>query len=1290
MKFFRSSLAILICITTIFACLGMSVYADGNIVVSLGTVETTPGLTISVPVNVSGGSNLISGAFCVEYDSNNLTYTGYTEGNISSLTQIHADSVAVGTNAVGIIFSTENANVAVTEAGTIINLNFTVADDASNATTGLTFNLVRPDDPLVEGGISDADGMIDATYTNGGVEINNNSLADVALSYQVSYDGENYGSSTSVTQLKSKQFQSQTYTFDRTKDYAYIKYSIVSDGLRGDPVVEVKSSTGTWSIGLDNYVAKIPMSILSGSAENPSAIVLTVVADMETTDTSDDINMKFAINTGTSNGGTTYVGDYINAEVPTNIAAQTGIGTYDDQTYNIDVYYAIDAQGNLTTTKIWTAKAGGTVDYNYDFQTCELTTDNISQYPTSTNVQFNVFPLDANVTLGGNIVTAVNGVAVFEDVAFGVTDYSVEAEGYTTQTGTVNVINGVDPVNVELASYPYSNVTFYVNPDGSEVTFNNETVTVQNGSSVINDVPFGTYEYTIVHDGYETHTGTAIVDKANQSVSVDLTGIQTTSDVVFNVTPATAIVTMNGNSVAAVGGVATFNDVAFGTYNYTVSATGYTNKTGSVDVATNMSPVTVSLNQITTKDVTFNVTPATATVTMNGNSVTAVGGVATFKDVDFGTYNYTVSATGYTDKTGSVNVAANTNSVTVSLVQITTKDVTFNVTPATATVTMNGNSVTAVGGVATFNDVVFGSYDYSVSATDYETKTGTATVEYGMSAITVSLTAITYTNVVFDVTPETATVTMNGSSITAVSGVATFTNVEYGSYDYSVSATGYDTQTGTATVEKDMSAITVTLQQTVIIAPTPTLVGFGTYDYSYDADTQTITVRALNTNTSGGIAIVIPDVASLSEYTTDTGNNITPTVSGDNKQFVAEIANGTSQTFNIYAQTSTTKFTYVVNFSFIDDPTVVKPYDILTLRAYSAGYSVADRKIYIDSDLTDTSKRIRASSSTGAAVYGGPGVTTKYTYVSDNGGAASIGRVSIPNTDKYKSLLTGQNWETGGGIYGAQRMAVVPRANGTCVYVNVTLTKGAYSTTYEMCYRLTDFAVQGDVNISSIIGLRTKDGTITYDNTAKTIYYETYTTNTSAGFAVNVNNGLTKDTRPRRTVIAASGYGCAYGDITTDGTDGTVSMDQYDRYVVARQANGLEQTFPVKIFGGEDGRTYTVYNVTVKFLRAYAGDIPLTDLKTGGTDSCTFDDATNTFTVNYSGDSATIAPVYSSDTTTRQITVATGTIKYNTKLNGRNGYAVKKADGVNQTIYITVYNGFDSTTYTVNLNYVGA
>ncbi|MDP4119124.1 MAG: hypothetical protein Q8873_08040, partial [Bacillota bacterium] len=77
------------------------------------------------------------------------------------------------------------------------------------------------------------------------------------------------------------------------------------------------------------------------------------------------------------------------------------------------------------------------------------------------------------------------------------------------------------------------------------------------------------------------------------------------------------------------------------------------------------------------------------------------------------------------------------------------------------------------------------------------------------------------------------------------------------------------------------------------------------------------------------------------------------------------------------------------------------------------------------------------------------------------------------------------------------------------------------------------------------------------------------------------------------------------------------------------------------------------------------------------------------FTVNYSGDSATIAPVYSSDTTTRQITVATGTIKYNTVLNGIRSYSVKKADGVNQTIYITVYNGFDSTTYTVNLNYVG-
>ncbi|MDP4119258.1 MAG: cohesin domain-containing protein, partial [Bacillota bacterium] len=271
----------------------------------------------------------------------------------------------------------------------------------------------------------------------------------------------------------------------------------------------------------------------------------------------------------------------------------------------------------------------------------------------------------------------------------------LEYTGYTD--GALNGVTQLSVGGVADGSNAVGIIFSTENPTTSSITEGGTIATlsfkIKDGASTGTTTPL---TFSLVRpDDALVQGGVATVDALDEDATftgcnVTIETPITTSDVVFNVTPATATVTMNGNSVTAVGGVATFNDVDFGTYNYTVSADGYTDKTGSVDVVANTSPVTVSLDQITTSDVTFNVTPATATVTMNGNSVTAVGGVATFNDVDFGTYNYTVSANGYTDKTGSVDVVANTSPVTVSLDQITTSDVTFNVTPATATVTMNG------------------------------------------------------------------------------------------------------------------------------------------------------------------------------------------------------------------------------------------------------------------------------------------------------------------------------------------------------------------------------------------------------------------------------------------------------------------------------------------------------------------------------------------------------------------------------------------------------------------------
>ena len=126
--------------------------------------------------------------------------------------------------------------------------------------------------------------------------------------------------------------------------------------------------------------------------------------------------------------------------------------------------------------------------------------------------------------------------------------------------------------------------------------------------------------------------------------------------------------------------------------------------------------------QVPTYEVTFH-TGAGASITVNGVSGQAdADGKYTVKLPD-GTYEYTVSAFGYADKTGSVTVSGKAQSVTVTLTPVEQRTVRFNVTPteakAAVTVTWDGDGRT----VAAQSDGSYllpeGAYTYTVKAKGY-------------------------------------------------------------------------------------------------------------------------------------------------------------------------------------------------------------------------------------------------------------------------------------------------------------------------------------------------------------------------------------------------------------------------------------------------------------------------------------------------------------------------------------------------------------------------------------------
>ena len=138
--------------------------------------------------------------------------------------------------------------------------------------------------------------------------------------------------------------------------------------------------------------------------------------------------------------------------------------------------------------------------------------------------------------------------------------------------------------------------------------------------------------------------------------------------VTFTVTPADAVVTIDGQTGTHTGGQWVFK-LPDGTYKYTVSAFGYVQQSGTVTVSEEALAKDVTLTAAAKRTVTFTVAPAEAnaaiTVTWNGQTVQPESD-GSYR-LPEGAYSYTVKAKGYAKVTGTLNVTKDANlSVTLT------------------------------------------------------------------------------------------------------------------------------------------------------------------------------------------------------------------------------------------------------------------------------------------------------------------------------------------------------------------------------------------------------------------------------------------------------------------------------------------------------------------------------------------------------------------------------------------------------------------------------------------------
>jgi len=305
-----------------------------------------------------------------------------------------------------------------------------------------------------------------------------------------------------------------------------------------------------------------------------------------------------------------------------------------------------------------------------------------------------------------------------------------------------------------------------------------------------------------------------------------------------------ATVTINGNTyTTGANGQITATNLPNGTYTYTVTAPGFNANSGSVTGAGVNQTASITLTALPRFDITFivkdqdGVAITGATVVVSGVSYTTdANGQVVVPNVLSGTYSFTVVKVGYIGTSNSAVVANADLTVNVTLTQIV-HDVTFTITDPEGNPIPNGTVVIDGTTYTTDNEGVVvvalpdGTYPYTVTAPGYEGTTGTTTVNGAPVPVAVTLQPDLHdvTITVLDHTGEPlpgAEVVIDGETYTTDENGQIVVALMDGTYTYTVTAEGYDAQSGNVTVagsdlpvEVQMELSSVVIEASNVMTP---------------------------------------------------------------------------------------------------------------------------------------------------------------------------------------------------------------------------------------------------------------------------------------------------------------------------------------------------------------------------------------------------------------------------------------------------------------------------------------
>jgi len=453
----------------------------------------------------------------------------------------------------------------------------------------------------------------------------------------------------------------------------------------------------------------------------------------------------------------------------------------------------------------------------------------------------------ATVTDGARtVLTDSAGQYSINDVPPGSYQVVASKEGYETVSLTVDVLSETAAVaDFSLDEIPGS-ITGSVSSTkdgsaiaGAAVTDGTRTTTTDAaGKYTIANVPPGTYQVTASKSGYYSSSvtvdvvsgGSAVANLALNEIPGTITGSVTSAR---DGSPIMGVTVTDGTRTTTTDatGKYTIANVPPGTYQVTASKSGYYSSSVTVDVVSGGSAVAnFSLSEIpgtiagavtSAKDgsaiVGATVTDGTRTATTDAT------GTYNIADVPAGTYQVTVSKSGYYSSSMTVTVVSGGSAVANFSLNEIPGTITGTVTsardgsPIMGVTVTDGTRTTATdaAGTYTITNVPPGSYHVTASKSGYYSSSlaatvlsGTATVaNFSLSeipgAITGSVTSARYGSAIVGaiVTDGTRTTT------TDATGKYTIANVPPGSYQVTASKSGYYSASLTVTVVSGGSAV---------------------------------------------------------------------------------------------------------------------------------------------------------------------------------------------------------------------------------------------------------------------------------------------------------------------------------------------------------------------------------------------------------------------------------------------------------------------------------------------------